>query len=220
MIGRDQDALIAAAQAIGEQCTWQRADVSQCEQVVAAVHAIISRHGRIDVLINNDGHSAWGQGLSTDTPLDKAQSIWDEEIGVNLTGAFLMTLAVAPHLTRPGGRIIYISSDAAWTGGACLRLAGYAAAKAGLLGLARALALEFGPQGITVNTIAPGFIAHTGANHQVPEEAISRIAAQLPVRRAGEVQDVTAAALYLASPEAGFITGEVLNVNGGRVFGR
>ncbi len=84
----------------------------------------------------------------------------------------------------------------------------------------RALALECGPQGITVNTIAPGFIARTGSNARVPEETIKNIASQLPVRRAGDVSDVAAAALYLASAQAGFVTGEVLNVNGGRVFGR
>ena len=210
----------AAAQAIGPQCTWQRADISRREQVAAAVDAIVTRFSKIDVLINNAGYSGYARGLTADTPLDQAQEIWDEEIGVNLTGAFLMTLAVAPHLPRPGGRIIYVSSDAALTGGAGLRLAGYTAAKAGLLGLTRALALEYGPQGITVNAIAPGFIAGTGSNKRVPEETVKSIAAQLPVRRAGDVKDVAAAALFLASPDAGFITGEVLNVNGGRVFGR
>jgi NAD(P)-dependent dehydrogenase (short-subunit alcohol dehydrogenase family) len=217
IIGRNEDALLAAAQALGPQCTWQRADISQSEQVEAAVNAIAARFGGIDVLINNAGYSGFSRGLTADTPLDQARLIWDEVISVNLTGAFL---AVAPHLSRPGGRIIYISSDAALTGGAGLRLAGYAAAKAGLLGLTRALALEYGPQGITVNAIAPGFIAGTGANQYVPEETVKSIAAQLPVRRAGHVQDVAAAALFLAAPNAGFITGEVLNVNGGRVFGR
>jgi 3-oxoacyl-[acyl-carrier protein] reductase len=220
IIGRREDALRAAAQAIGAQCTWQRADISQRAQVAAAVDAIVTRFKRIDVLINNAGHSSYARAMTADMPLEQAESIWDEEIGVNLTGAFLMTLAGAPHLPRPGGRIIYISSDAALTGGIGLRLAGYAAAKAGLLGLTRALALEYGPQGITVNTIAPGFIARTGSNDYIPEEAIKNIAAQLPVRRAGNAQDVAAAALFLASPDAGFITGEVLNVNGGRVFGR
>jgi len=220
IIGRREDALAAAAQAIDARCSWQRADVSQREQVAAAVNAIVAGFGRIDVLVNNAGHSAFARGLSSDMPLDEAQTIWDEEIAVNLTGAFLMTHAVAPHLARPGGRIIYISSDGAFTGGIGLRLAGYVAAKAGLLGLMRALALEYGPQGITVNTIAPGFIAGTGSNARVPEETIKNIAAQLTVRRAGHVNDVAAAALFLASPEASFITGEVLNVNGGRVFGR
>jgi 3-oxoacyl-[acyl-carrier protein] reductase len=220
IVGRREDALAAAAQAIGARCTWQRADVSERDEVAEAVNAIVARTGRIDVLVNNAGHSAFARGLSSDMPLDQAQSIWDEEIAVNLTGAFLMTHAVAPHLPRPGGRIIYISSDGAFTGGAGLRIVGYVAAKAGLLGLMRALALEYGPEGITVNTIAPGFIARTGSNARVPEETIKNIAAQLPVRRAGDVSDVAAAALYLASAEAGFVTGEVLNVNGGRVFGR
>ncbi len=220
IIGRGEDSVVAAAQAIGDHCTWQRADVSQRDQVAAAVDAIVARFGRIDVLINNAGHSGFARGLAQNTPLDQAESIWNEEIAVNLTGAFLMTQAVAPHLPRPGGRVVFVSSDAALTGGAGLRLAGYAAAKAGLLGLARALALEYGPQGITVNTIAPGFIAGTGSNGRVPEETIRSIAAQLPVRRAGHVDDIAAAALYLASPDAGFVTGEVLNINGGRIFGR
>ncbi len=218
--GRNEDTLAAACREIGARCSWQQADVSQREQVAAAVNAIVSRLGRVDVLINNAGHSTFARGLAPETPLDEAEAIWAEDIAVNLTGAFLMTHAVAPYLTRPGGRIIYISSDAALTGGAGLRLAGYAAAKAGLLGLAHALALEYGPQGITVNVIAPGFIAGTGSNARIPEETVKGIAAQLPVRRGGKVEDVAAAALFLASPEAGFITGEVLNVNGGRVFGR
>lgn len=220
IIGRHEDALRSAAQAIGSNCSWQRADITQREQVAAAVHAIVSRWEKIDVLINNAGYSGFERGMNADMPLDQAQAIWDQQISVNLTGAFLMSLAVVPYLPRPGGRIVNISSDAALTGGAGLRLTGYAAAKAGLLGLTRSLALEFGPQGITVNVIAPGFIAGTERNEQLTEETVRRIAAQLPVRRAGNVNDVAAAALFLASPEAGFITGELLNVNGGRVFGR
>jgi 3-oxoacyl-[acyl-carrier protein] reductase len=221
IVGRREDALRTTAQAIGDNCTWQRADVSQHDQVAAAVDAIVSRFHKIDVLINNAGYSGFERGMTLDTPLRQAQEIWDDTVKVNLTGAFLMALAAAPHLRRPGGRIINISSDAALTGGAGLRLAGYAAAKAGLLGLTRALALEFSPQGITVNTIVPGFIPGTDMNGQLlSDEVIRGIAAQLPVRRPGHVEDVAAAALFLASPDAGFITGELLNVTGGRVFGR
>jgi len=82
------------------------------------------------------------------------------------------------------------------------------------------LALEYGPAGITMNTIAPGFIAGTGMNGQLSDEIIKNIAAQLPARRAGQAEDIAAAAVFLASPEAGFIIGELLNVNGRRVFGR
>ncbi len=220
ILARGEDALRAAAEAIGPNCTWQCADVSRAEQVAAAVEAIVSQHQTVDVLVNNAGYSGFERGMSAGMPLEQAEAIWADQIGVNLTGSFLMTHALGPHLARPGARIIFISSDAALTGGAGLRLAGYAAAKAGLFGLMRALALEYGPQGITVNAITPGFIAGTGSNQRLTDEMIKGIASQLPVRRAGEVQDIAAAALYLASPEAGFITGEVLNVNGGRVFGR
>ncbi len=130
-----------------------------------------------------------------------------------------MALAVLPHLTRPGGRIINISSDGALTGGGGLRTIGYVSAKAGLLGLTRALAREYSGQGITVNTIAPGFIAGTGGTGRLPEAIVKSIAAQLPAGRPGHVNDVAAAAIFLASPDAGFITGEVMNVNGGRQFG-
>lgn len=220
IIGRHENTLRAAAEAIGSNCSWQRADICQRDQVEVAVYAIVARFLRIDVLINNAGVSGYEHGMTSDMPLDQVEEIWSEVIGVNLTGAFLMTLAVAPHLTRPGGRIINISSDAALTGGVGLRLAGYVAAKAGLLGLTRALALEYSPQGITVNAIAPGFIAGTDMNARLTDEIVKSIAAQLPVRRPGYTNDVITAALFLASPDAGFITGEFLNVNGGRVFGR
>jgi len=216
LIGRREDALRATAQAIGAQCSWQRADISQREQVATAVHAIVAQFGKIDVLINNAGDS---RGIMAEMSLEQAEAIWDQELATNLKGAFLMALAVLPHLTRPGGRIINISSDGALTGGGGLRTIGYVSAKAGLLGLTRALAREYSGQGITVNTIAPGFIAGTGATGRVPEEIVKSIAAQLPVGRPGQVNDVAAAALFLASPDAGFITGEVMNVNGGRQFG-
>ncbi len=217
IIGRREDALRDATQTIGSNCSWQRADVSQSEQVTAAVAAIVGKFGRIDVLINNAGFS---RGITPDMSLVQAEQVWDDEIATNLKGPFLMALAVAPHLSRPGGRIINISSDGAFTGAVGLRTLGYVSAKAGVLGLTRALAREFSPRGITVNAIAPGFIADTGATGHLSAETVQGIAAQLPVGRPGHVGDVAAAALFLASPGAGFITGEVLNVNGGRLFGR
>ncbi len=216
IIGRHEDTLRVAAEAIGSNCSWQQADVSQNKQVTGAINVIVSHSKKIDVLINNAGYSGFERGMNADMPLNQAEEIWNDQISVNLTGAFLMTLAAARFLPRPGGRIINISSDAALTGGPGIRLVGYAAAKAGLLGLTRSLALEFGPQGITVNVIAPGPIM-TGP---MPDEAVKSIRAMLPLRRVGNVNDVASAALFLASPEAGFITGELMNINGGRVFGR
>jgi len=216
IMGRREDALRATAQAIGAQCSWQRADVSQREQVATAVDAVVAQFGKIDVLINNAGES---RGITAEMSLEQAEAIWDLELATSLKGAFLMALAVLPHLTRPDERIINISSDGALTGGGGLRTIGYVSAKAGLLGLTRALAREYSGQGITINTIAPGFIAGTGATGRVPEAIVKSIAAQLPVGRPGDVNDVAAAALFLASPDAGFITGEVMNVNGGRQFG-
>lgn len=217
IIGRREEPLCEVARALGVNCDWQRADVTDRKDVASAVNDIVGKFGKIDVLINNAGYS---RGITPDLSFDRASEIWDEELQVNLTSAFLMSLAVAPHLTRPGGRIINISSDAALTGAVGLRLAGYAAAKAGMFGLTRALALEYGPQGITVNCIAPGFIEDTGSTARVPADIVKSIASQLPVRRAGNANDIAGAALYLASADSGFITGEILNVNGGRIFGR
>jgi 3-oxoacyl-[acyl-carrier protein] reductase len=217
IIGRRQDALQATAQAIGQNCSWQQANVSQSHQVTAAVIAILEKYGKIDVLINNAGFVL---GETTDMPFDEAEKAWDAEIGTNLKGAFLMSMVVAPHLPRPGGRIINISSIAAFTGGSRPGAIGYAAAKSGLLGMTYALARELSPQGITVNAVAPGFIANTEFTGAWSEERIKGIVAQTPVGRPGDANDVAEAVLFLASPEASFITGEVLNVNGGWLFGR
>lgn len=216
IIGRRQDTLQATAQALGTNVSWQQADVSQRSQVATAVNAVVERYGKIDVLVNNAG---FVRGITTDMPLAQAEQVWDDEIGTNLKGAFLMSVLVAPHLPRPGGRIINISSIAAFTGGSRPGAIGYAAAKSGLLGMTYALARELSPQGITVNAVAPGFIANTEFTGQWPEERVEGIIAQTPVGRAGQASDVAATVLFLASPEASFITGEVLNVNGGWIFG-
>ena len=131
-----------------------------------------------------------------------------------------MAMAVAPHLPRPGGRIINVSSIAAFTGGSRPGAVAYAAAKAGLIGMTYALARELSPQGITVNAVAPGFVAGTEFTGQWSEERVRGIVAETPVGREGHPNDIAAAVRYLASPDASFVTGEVLNVNGGWLFGR
>lgn len=132
IIGRRQDRLKSVAAALGTNVSWQQADVSQCSQVAAAVIAVVERYGKIDVLVNNAG---FVRGITTDMPLDQVEQVCHEEIGANLKGAFLMSVGVAPHLPRPGGRIINISSIAAFTGGSRPGTIGYAAAKSGLLGM-------------------------------------------------------------------------------------
>jgi len=216
IIGRSEERLQATAQELGSNVTWLKADVSQRSQVEGAVAAIIEQFGHVDVLINAAGFVL---GVTTDLPLDEAESLWDEVVDTNLKGSFLMAVAVAPHMTRPGGRIVNISSIAAFTGGSRAGSMAYAAAKAGVLGLTYGLARELSPQGITVNAIAPGFIANTGFTGEWSEERVRGIIAETPVGRGGHVSDVVAAALYLSSPEASFVTGEVLNVNGGWLFG-
>jgi 3-oxoacyl-[acyl-carrier protein] reductase len=216
IIGRSEERLRATAQELGSNITWLKVDVSQRSQVEGAVAAIIKQFGYIDVLINAAGFVL---GVTTDLPLEEAEGLWDEVIDTNLKGSFLMAVAVAPHMTQPGGRIVNISSIAAFTGGSRAGSMAYAAAKAGVLGLTYGLARELSPQGITVNAIAPGFIANTGFTGQWSEERVRGIIAETPVGRGGHVNDVVAAALYLSSPEASFVTGEVLNVNGGWLFG-
>jgi 3-oxoacyl-[acyl-carrier protein] reductase len=216
ILGRREEVLRNTAQAIG--AAWRRADVSHREEVLAAVSWMAQEFGRIDVLVNNAG---FVRGLSATMPLEEAERVWEEELGTNLKGAFLMSLAVAPHLKRPGGRIVNISSIAAYTGGSRGGAIGYAAAKAGLHGLTMGLARELSSQGITVNAVAPGLVAETEFfGGPLSEERLRAVAGQVPAGRPGKPEDVAAAVLFLASPEAAYITGEVLNVNGGWLFGR
>jgi 3-oxoacyl-[acyl-carrier protein] reductase len=171
--------------------------------------------GGLDVLVAAAG---FGTYFTTETPFDAAVAAWDQELGVNLRGAFLTIQAAAPHLSRPGGRIITISSIAAFNGGSGPGAMAYAAAKAGLLGLTRGLARELSGQGITANVVAPGYIEtafHTG---RAPE-ATDAARQQIPAGRLGQPKDVAAAVNYLISPDAGYVTGQVLHVNGGWWFG-
>jgi NAD(P)-dependent dehydrogenase (short-subunit alcohol dehydrogenase family) len=216
ILGRREQPLRETAEAIGASATWYPLDVSQRDQVAATVALVVERWGQIDVLVNAAG---FAMGVRAGMPLEEAANNWGETLATNLTGAFLMAIALAPHLTRPGGRIISISSIAAYTGGQRGGSIDYAAAKAGLIGMTHGLARDLSREGITANVIVPGFIARTEFTGGWSDERIQSIVAETPVGRPGSAEDIAAAVAYLASPEASFVTGEVLHVNGGWRFG-
>lgn len=187
-----------------------QANVKNRLDVDLMVKEAVYRFGSVDVLINNAGIA--GQALFTDV----SEQDWNDMIGVNLTGVFNCCQSVLPHMIRKkSGRIINISSMWGLTGGSCE--VPYSAAKAGVIGLTKALAKEVGPSGITVNCIAPGLI-ETGMNQNMTIDDITAIVNETPIGRIGSTDDVASAALFLASPEADFITGQVLGVNGGLVI--
>lgn len=219
LLGRDEARLRRAAEEAGPSALWRRADVADREQVVGAMGSVVEDLGDIDLLVNNAGLVL---GVDTGMPIEEAERRFDAEVAANLKGSFLAAVALVPHLRRPGGRIVNVSSIAAFTGGSRPGALGYAAAKAGVHGLTYALARELSPQGITVNALAPGFVAGTRffGEGGPSQERVEAAAAETPVGRAGHPEDVASAVLYLASPRASFVTGEVLNVNGGWLFGR
>ena len=217
ILGRNEAMLAAASRDLGGGTISIRADVGRSEEITSAVDAIVRQFPVIDVLVNAAGII---RPITTDIDIQQAEALWDEVLDTNLKGSFLMSVAVAGYLRRPGGRIINISSIGSFTGGSRSGGLAYASSKAGLNGLTYALARELSPQGITVNAIAPGFIKETGFPGSQSKEAADSVASQVPAGRAGEVADVADAALYLASHGASYITGEILNVNGGWLFGR
>jgi 3-oxoacyl-[acyl-carrier protein] reductase len=222
LIGRDQQRLaetagrLEEAGADGSRIVWRAADVGERAQISAAIDEICAKLGGLDILVNNAGLARW---VRADSPLETAERYWDEVMTANLKGAFLASLAAIPHLARPGGRIINLSSVTAFLGGHGGSIA-YATSKAGLHGLTYALVRELSADGITVNAVAPGFIEDTDFNADFPAAARDEVLRETPLGRTGSVADVVAAVRYLASPEASFVTGEILQVNGGRAFGR
>jgi len=182
-------------------------DVTSPLEMEQALAAVLARHGRIDILVNN-------AGIARDQLLLRMKrDDWDAVLATNLTSAYALTQAVLkPMLRQKGGRIVCISSVVGQAGNA--GQANYAASKAGLIGFAKAAALEVASRGITINVVAPGLI-ETDMTRAIAERAQEDWAARIPLRRLGTPDDVAAAVCFLASDEASYITGQVLAVNGG-----
>ena len=217
ILGRRAEVLAATAAELGPRVHAHQVDVSVKDEVLALAERLRADHGRVDVVVNNAGYLL-GVTLAD---IDAGESTMDEVLGANLKGAYLLTAALRELLPSPGGRVVNVSSIAAHSGGSGAGAAqAYAAAKAGLTGLSFGMARELGPRGITVNVVAPGFIADTGFTEEFPAERVRWLIDQTIVGRAGRVDDVAHAVEFLASQEASFITGHVLHVNGGWMFGR
>jgi 3-oxoacyl-[acyl-carrier protein] reductase len=205
--GDHAGACVKAITASGGRAEALSLDVTDAAAVEAAPGAIVARHGRLDILVSN-------AGITRDQLLMRMKrEDWDAVLATNLTATFLLAkAAMRPMVKQTGGRIIAISSVVGQMGNA--GQTNYAASKAGLIGFAKALAREVASRAITVNVIAPGMI-ETDMTRAVAEKAQVDWAAQIPLGRLGTVDDVAAAACFLASDEASYITGHVLAVNGG-----
>ena len=200
-------ALAAAIAAAGGEALALKLDVADPEQVKAAFKQVLEKFGRIDILVNNAAVTR--DGLAMRMKKDD----WDAVLQTNLTGAHLCIQQVLPTMMKArAGRIINISSVVAQSGNA--GQANYVAAKAGLIGLSKAIAIEIASRNITVNAVAPGFI-ETPMTDVLPDKVKEELKVRIPLGRMGSPRDVASAIVFLASDEAGYITGHVLNVNGG-----
>jgi acetoacetyl-CoA reductase len=180
--------------------------VEDCERVIGEV---LDQHDRLDILVNNAGITA-DRTVRKMTPEE-----WDRVVHVNLSGAFYLSRAILQHmLDRGSGRIINISSIIGESGN--IGQANYAAAKSGLFGLTMSLAQETARRGITVNSVAPGYISTEMVAAAVHPEAMEKVLAKIPIGRLGEPDEVARVVEFLADPDSGFITGQIYSVNGGQ----
>ena len=203
----DAEGVVAAAQEMGVDAVALQAGVTDPDQVEAMVAAAIERFGKLDVLVNN-------AGIIRDRTIKKmTKEDWDAVIDVNLNGAFNCIKAVIDHMRdRREGRIISISSVIGQSGN--IGQANYAASKAGIIALTKSVALELARRKVTANAIAPGFIM-AGMTATLEQGILDAVVEKVPMGELGTAEDIAAAAVFLASDAARYITGQVLAVNGG-----
>jgi 3-oxoacyl-[acyl-carrier protein] reductase len=214
LAARNEEKLAEVAKEIeakGGQAAAFRMDVSNEDEVKAAIKAAIAHFGKIEILVNN-------AGITRDMLLMRMKRAdWDQVLQTNLTGPYLCAqAAIGSMLKQRWGRIINITSVFGQTGQA--GQANYAASKAGLIGFTMALAREVASRTITVNAVAPGYI-ETAMTEALPAELKAKVNEAIPLGRAGSDMEVAHAVKFLASEEAAYITGHVLNVNGGMLMG-
>ncbi len=197
-------------QAAGGSASFTRVDVSQAEQVNGLVDSILDQHGQIDVLFNGAAILFYG------TVLETAEEAWNRMLSINLTGTFLCCRAVLPGMIKQGrGSIINIAST---TGAhdACARAVAYVTSKGGVNMLSRAMAIDHAKQGVRVNVICPGPTDTPMLRNAMTPEQLEAFARTFPMGRLGQPEEIAAAALFLASDDASFVTGSVLYVDGGQ----
>lgn len=210
----DEDGASRAAQALvaeGYRAVGRGVDVTDAASARALAAAAVAEGGGIDVVVNN---AAVYAGITRSPFEDIAEAEWDRVMNVNLKGPWQVTRAASPHLTE-GARVVNIASATVFSGSA--QWAHYVASKAGVIGLTRVMAKELGARGVTVNAVAPGFTL-TEASHALIDDAESYGVDRGSIRRAIAPDDIVGAVLFLAGPDAGFVTGQTLVVDGGRQF--
>ncbi|WP_432353467.1 3-oxoacyl-ACP reductase FabG [Sporosarcina sp. A2] len=201
------EALAQQLHAEGNDAAFFKADVSDEQDVDSAAQAIAEQFGTVDILVNNAGITMDAMTLKMDV------STFKRVLDVNVTGVFNCTKAFLPGMVEAGAGRIISTSSIAGTGGN-VGQANYAASKAAIIGMTKTWAKEFGPKGITVNAVAPGFI-ETEMIESIPEKVIAQIRQLTPFPRFGRPEDIANAYLFLASDQASFINGTVLEVDGG-----
>jgi NAD(P)-dependent dehydrogenase (short-subunit alcohol dehydrogenase family) len=196
----------------GATCDFFPCNVSVSAEVSQAVDAAVSKYGGIDVLVSNAGIQLYGDAVTT------TEEEWDRLMGINLKGCFLVSKFVVPHMRKHGGAIVIVGSVQSMT--AISNSVAYVASKHGLLGLTRAMSLDYAQKGIRVNCVCPGAIdtpmlRWAASLSNDPEKVIETCNRMHPLGRVGKAQEVADAIVYLASPMASFITGAALIVDGG-----
>ncbi len=214
LVARNQAKLaeaVAEIEATGGQAAAFALDVASEESIKAGAAAVLARFGKVEILVNNAGITRDGLMMAMKRP------DWDDVLATNLTGAFLLTQALLrPMLKNRWGRIVNISSVVGRTGQG--GQVNYAASKAGLIGLTRSLAREVASRGITVNAVAPGYI-ETPMTAVLDDKQRAAMMAAIPLGRAGTDLEIAQSVRFLASDAAAYITGHVLDVNGGMFMG-